>query len=66
MTRVFTKYDKVIQAIHVPMYSDFEAVELTEETDLSLDNYTFTIVYNLGQIEQGLEGVKFAHYETVE
>ena len=67
ITKVFTKYDPVITRIHFPAMKSVEASLLTDNTELfANDIITIDVPYGIAEVEQGLEGVVFVHYQNGE
>ena len=64
MIKVFTKYDIPYVAIKEPYFSDITPYpSFRESFGEGLIKYR---TLRLSSIEEGLEGVKFAHYEVFE
>ena len=64
ITKVFTKHDAIIKRIHFPLIKPIVAFPLTDGSDiLFADVATIDIPYDIAGVEQGLEGVRFVHYE---
>jgi len=64
MIRVFTKYDILVNKVIEPSFREIGVVELTPGT--RIDESTLELDYvdhPIARIEEGLEGVRFVHYE---
>jgi len=66
LTKVFTKYDRPYTLIQVPTIGEVRAKPLTENCQIDQTSI-LTVEWAdcpLVSIEQGLEGVRFFHYEA--
>ena len=63
ITKVFTKYDMLIAYIYVPMMPVIELSDASDDIDLPSRDPFDVIRYEVVDVEEGLEGVRFLHYE---
>jgi len=63
ITRVFTKYDKMVLRIYFPTLRAIERCEISDYIYPTFNELFALTAYGIVDVEEGLEGVRFVHYE---
>ncbi len=62
IVKVFTKYDAPVLTIKVPGFGDIKPSAPADNLNLADMSVNIIREYQVNNIEQGLEGVRFFHY----